>query len=55
MKKNRSLLIFTSLGLCLGSLNLHAAEVNITPEVESVSVKHGENDVKIMLLPRSSK
>jgi len=48
MNKNRFLLIFTSLGLCLGSLNLHAAEVNITREVESVSVKHGENDVKIM-------
>jgi len=48
MHKNRFLLIFTSLGLCLGSLSLHAAEVNITREVESVSVKHGENDVKIM-------
>jgi rhodanese-related sulfurtransferase len=48
MNKNRFLLIITSLGLCLGSLSLHAAEVNITPEVESVIVKHGENDVNIM-------
>jgi rhodanese-related sulfurtransferase len=48
MSTNRFLLFLTSLGLCLGSLNLHAAEVNITREVESVTVKHGENDVNIM-------
>jgi len=38
----------TSLGLSLASLNLQAAEVNITAEVESVSVKHGNSEVKIM-------
>ncbi len=38
----------TSLGLSLASLNLQAAEVNITAEVESVSVRHGDSEVKIM-------
>jgi len=38
----------TSLGLSLASLNLQAAEVNISAEVESVSVKHGNSEVKIM-------
>ncbi len=42
------LIILTSLGLGLSSLSLHAAEVNITKEIESVSVRHGENDVKII-------
>ncbi|MCP4769220.1 MAG: rhodanese-like domain-containing protein [Gammaproteobacteria bacterium] len=38
----------TSLGLSLASLNLQAAEVNITAEVESVAVRHGDSEVKIM-------
>ncbi len=42
------LIILTSLGLGLSSLSLHAAEVNITNEIESVSVRHGENDVNII-------
>jgi hypothetical protein len=46
--KNCKLLILLTAGLALASLNLFAAEVNITPEMESVTVKHGENDVDIM-------
>ena len=38
----------TSLGLSLASLNLQAAEVNISAEVESVAVRHGDSEVKIM-------
>ena len=48
MNTNKFLLPLTLLGLCLSSSGLLAAEVNITPEVESVTVKHGENDVSIM-------
>jgi rhodanese-related sulfurtransferase len=53
MNTNRFLKSFTflglaSLGLGLASLNLQAAEVNISPEVESVAVKHGNSQVKIM-------
>ena len=46
--KNCKLLILLTAGLALVSLNLFAAEVNITREVESVTVRHGENDVDIM-------
>jgi rhodanese-related sulfurtransferase len=35
-------------GLCLASLDLQAAEVNISAEVESVAVMHGGSEVKIM-------
>ena len=48
MNKNPFLLVFTCLGLSLGSFSLDAAEVNISPEIESVTVKHGENDVTII-------
>jgi rhodanese-related sulfurtransferase len=53
MNTNRFLKSFTflglaSLGLGLASLNLQAAEVNISPDVESVAVKHGNSEVKIM-------
>ncbi len=48
MNNQRFLIILTSLGLCLSSLSLHATEVKITSEIESVSVRHGENDVKII-------
>ena len=40
--------ILTALGLCVSSMNLSAAEVNIAPDIESVTVKHGNNDVNIM-------
>ena len=46
--KSRFLIILTSLGLCLANANLHAAEVNITGEIESVSVKHGDTNISIM-------
>jgi rhodanese-related sulfurtransferase len=48
MNKNRFLILFTSLGLGLFTASLQAAEVNITPDIESVTVKHGGNDVNIM-------
>ena len=48
MSTNRILIILTSLGLSLSIANLQAAEVNITADIESVSVKHGEADVAIM-------
>jgi rhodanese-related sulfurtransferase len=48
MITNRILISFISLGLGVASLNLQAAEVNITPEIESVSVKHGDSEVSIM-------
>ncbi len=41
-------LVLASLGLCLASFNLQAAEVNISADIESVVVKHGDSDVKIM-------
>ncbi len=46
--KGRFLIILTSLGLCLANANLHAAEVNISAEIESVSVMHGDTNVSIM-------
>ena len=46
--KSLTFLGLASLGLGLASLNLQAAEVNISPEVESVAVKHGNSQVKIM-------
>jgi rhodanese-related sulfurtransferase len=46
--KTIALLGLTSLGLCLTSLNLQAAEVNISADIESVAVKHGSSEVKIM-------
>jgi rhodanese-related sulfurtransferase len=48
MNKYRFLAILTSLGLILSFANLQAAEVNITAEIESVSVKHGDTNVNIM-------
>jgi len=48
MNKHRFLILFTSLGLGLLAASLQAAEVNITPDIESVTVKHGGNDVSIM-------
>ena len=48
MITNRILISFISLGLGVASLNLLAAEVNITPEIESVSVMHGDSEVNIM-------
>ena len=48
MKTNKYLILSLLLSLGLNSLNLYAAEVNITREIESVSVKHGESTVKIM-------
>lgn len=48
MFKYRSLVALISLGLSLSSAQLQAAEVNITPDIESVSVKHGDTNVSIM-------
>lgn len=48
MNTSRLLIVLSALGLGLTGSGLHAAEVNITGEVESVTVRHGENDVKIM-------
>ena len=45
---NKALIIGCALFLGLPVVNLQAAEVNITPEIESVSVKHGSADVSIM-------
>ena len=45
---SRCLLIFTSLGLSFTISQLQAAEVNITAEIESVTVKHGDSDISIM-------
>jgi len=44
----RALLFVTVLGSGLVLPGLQAAEVNITPDIESVSVRHGDADVKIM-------
>ncbi len=41
-------LVFAALGLYVSSMSLHAVEVNITPDIESVTVKHGESNVNIM-------
>ncbi len=48
MNKNRIRILLTSLGLSLFIANLQAAEVNITADIESVSVKHGDTNVSIM-------
>jgi rhodanese-related sulfurtransferase len=48
MNKNRFRILLTSLGLSLFIANLQAAEVNITADIESVSVKHGDTNVSIM-------
>lgn len=45
--KTRILLIPCALLILAGS-NLRAAEVNITPEIDSVTVKHGDQDISIM-------
>jgi rhodanese-related sulfurtransferase len=44
----RFLIILTSLGLSLAISQLQAAEVNITAEIESVAVKHGDANIGIM-------
>ncbi|MDH3634894.1 MAG: rhodanese-like domain-containing protein [Gammaproteobacteria bacterium] len=48
MNTPRLLIVLSALGLGLAGSGLYAAEVNITGEVESITVKHGENEVKIM-------
>jgi len=45
---NKSLIVGYALLLAMPAVNLQAAEVNITREIESVTVKHGEADVDIM-------
>ena len=45
---NKAPLIGCALLLGLPGMNLQAAEVNITPKIESVTVKHGETDVNVM-------
>jgi rhodanese-related sulfurtransferase len=47
MKKRHALILCALLPLFAGA-SVQAAEVNITPEIESVSVKHGEQDISIM-------
>jgi rhodanese-related sulfurtransferase len=48
IKACRVLIFVTAMGLPTVFAGLRAAEVNITPEIESVTVKHGGTDVKIM-------
>jgi hypothetical protein len=48
MNINKSLIFGSALLLGLTALNLQAAEVNITSEIESVTVRHGEAEVNIM-------
>jgi len=48
MNKNRIRILLTSLGLSLFISGLQAAEVNITADIESVSVTHGDGKVSIM-------
>ncbi len=48
MKIIKTLTLACSLGLAFPVAGLQAAEVNITADIESVTVRHGENDVKIM-------
>ena len=45
---NKAPLIGCALLLGLPVMNLQAAEVNITPKIESVTVKHGETEVNVM-------
>ena len=44
----KTLILAGSLGWFLQAAGLQAAEVNITADIESVTVKHGETDVIIM-------
>ncbi len=47
--KTRVLVILCSLSLWLAAgTSLRAAEVNITPEIESVSVRHGDQEITVM-------
>jgi rhodanese-related sulfurtransferase len=48
MNTSRFLIILSSLALGLSFSQPQAAEVNITAEIDSVAVKHGEADVRIM-------
>ena len=48
MNSIKSLILACSLAAALYGASLHAAEVNITPEIESVTVKHGDTEVNIM-------
>ncbi len=48
MNSIKSLILVCSLAGALYGASLHAAEVNITPEIESVTVKHGDTEVNIM-------
>jgi len=43
-----ALMLVAALGLCTVLAGVQAAEVNITPELESVIVKHGGTEVTIM-------
>ena len=47
-KTYRVLVLVTAMGLSLVCSGLRAAEVNITPDIESVTIRHGDTDVKIM-------
>ena len=46
MNKNRLLIVLSLFGLSFTTLQ--AAEVNITADIESVDVKHGDSTVSIM-------
>ena len=48
MNTNKFLILGCSISLLLCAARLQAAEVNITSEIESVTVRHGESDVVIM-------
>ena len=48
MKIDKIAAFLSALAFCLAAFGATAAEVNITADVESVSVKHGDQDVKIM-------
>ena len=47
MNISKILILACSLGLALHGSILQAAEVNITPQIESVTVRHGEAEVNI--------
>ena len=48
MKIIKPLILACSLGLAFYGAGLQAAEVNITADIESVTVRHGDTDVNIM-------
>src|SRR5210317_209364 len=48
MNTNRFLILLASLGLGFSIASSQAAEVNITADIESVAVKHGDTDISIM-------